>query len=306
MIQKMPVAVLTFTAKGVDLREKIKISLDDRRIINATKDDLEMLFEKRYSIIFIGAAGIAVRLIAPFVKDKFTDSAVVVIDEKGQFVIPILSGHIGMANELAMELAEAMGATPVITTATDVNGVEAIDVFAVKNGYTIANRDGIRVVAEKRLNGIEPDIRIKHFGEPVEGDITLYPKEYVVGIGCKADTSSVALEAFFNEKLKEIGITPDQIYGIASIDRKKDETAILDLASKYGLKYYVFTADELNAVEGDFSESDFVKSQVGVGNVCERAAVLAAPKGGKIVLKKTARDGMTIAAVRFKFNNYTS
>ena len=90
-------------------------------------------FMEADALVFCCAAGIAVRAIAPWVKDKTTDPAVVVTDEKGLFAVPVLSGHIGGANELAVEIARVTGGTPVVTTATDVNGLFAVDVFAEKN-----------------------------------------------------------------------------------------------------------------------------------------------------------------------------
>lgn len=106
-------------------------------------------------MLFVGAAGIAVRAIAPLVKDKLTDPAVLVMDEAGQFVIPILSGHVGGANELARLIAGLCQAVPVITTATDVNRVFAVDVFAAKNSLIIADREAARHVAMDLLEGRE-------------------------------------------------------------------------------------------------------------------------------------------------------
>ena len=94
-------------------------------------------FSSSDALIFVGACGIAVREIAPYVRDKRTDPAVVCIDERARFAISLLSGHIGGANALTAELAEALGATPVITTATDVNGRFSVDAWAAQNGWTI-------------------------------------------------------------------------------------------------------------------------------------------------------------------------
>ena len=108
-------------------------------------------FEKKQGMIFIGAAGIAVRTIAPFLKDKLHDPFVIVIDENGDYVIPILSGHVGRANEYARKIAAFLNAQAVITTATDVSHCFAADLFAQKNNYVIQNKEGIARVSAKTL-----------------------------------------------------------------------------------------------------------------------------------------------------------
>lgn len=111
------------------------------------------MFEQNRAMVFIGAAGIAVRAIAPFVRDKMTDPPVVAADEGGQFCIPLLSGHVGGANELARQMARQLHGTAVITTATDVNGVFAVDVFASENGLAITDREEAKTISARLLEG---------------------------------------------------------------------------------------------------------------------------------------------------------
>ena len=193
-------------------------------------------------LIFIGAAGIAVRGIAPFIKSKHTDPAVLVIDEYARFVVPILSGHEGGAYDYARDIAALIEATPVITSARD-TGV------------------------------------------------------FHVGMGAKRNADTSALEDFFLGTLKSMFIPLRAVASISSIDLKKDERAIVDLSEKYGFRFLTYSSEELNSVADVFEQSDFVKNITGTGSVCEAAAYLSS-NGGAMVLRKTARNGMTLAVAR--------
>lgn len=130
-----------------------------------------LAWEASDALLFVGAAGIAVRAIAPHVASKATDSAVVVIDEAGRFAVPLLSGHLGGANELAQTVARAAGAIPVITTATDVRGVWAVDTWARCAGLVVSNPEAIKRVSARLLSGgrvaLYSDMPIS--GQPPEG-----------------------------------------------------------------------------------------------------------------------------------------
>lgn len=287
------------------------------------------------TLVFIGACGIAVRAIAPWITDKLHDSPVIVMDEQGQHVIPLLSGHVGGANELALRLSEAIGAIPVITTATDLHGSFAVDLFAKKNDLWIYNKEGIAKVSAKVLEGAEitmcvrtghletcenlPDgIRLCEYPpeEPVDVLVTenhsvsdtverdslkaqliLHPKKYVLGVGCKKETDSAKLEDYLQSILEQQGISIEEIAALASIDVKKDETCLLKFSEKHRIPFRTYSAQKLQAVPGEFHSSAFVKNTVGVDNVCERAAICAAGDGGRLMLSKQANDGMTVAIV---------
>lgn len=287
------------------------------------------------ALVFISACGIAVRAIAPWITDKLHDSPVIVMDEQGQHVIPLLSGHVGGANELALRLSEAIGAIPVITTATDLHGSFAVDLFAKKNDLWIYNKEGIAKVSAKVLEGAEitmcvrtghletcenlPDgIRLCEYPpeEPVDVLVTenhsvsdtverdslkaqliLHPKKYVLGVGCKKETDSAKLEDYLQSILEQQGISIEEIAALASIDVKKDETCLLKFSEKHRIPFRTYSAQKLQAVPGEFHSSAFVKNTVGVDNVCERAAICAAGDGGRLMLSKQANDGMTVAIV---------
>ena len=277
------------------------------RIEGRTEELVAECFALHTPILFVGACGIAVRLIAPFLKDKLSDIPVLVMDEAGQYVIPILSGHAGGANRLARFLAEAVGAVPVITTATDVHETFSVDSFAVDHRLTIENREGIRRVSAKALRG-EP-IRI-HIADDAEGadvliaehktvdaPLWLSPKQYVLGIGCRKGKTLEEIETVVEPVMKKLGIGYRDIYAFASIDLKEHEQGLLDLSAKHRLPFVTFSAERLKRVEGDFNGSAFVQSVVGVDNVCERAAILLAG-GGRPVAEKYATDGVTVAVAK--------
>lgn len=378
----MKVSIISFTLKGIELSLKIKKafsgkteeelclytkcshaekSLTERKLTEknlAEKDLVESglsyveqpltewtgeQMKKRRSLLFIGACGIAVRAIAPFLTDKLNDVPVLVMDEQGRFVIPVLAGHVGGANELAVSLAERMGSTPVITTATDLNHCFAVDLFARRNALHIVNKDGIAKVSSRILAGEEVTMAVEegHFREEEAGILgekrlleeinvpegirlvstesladvlvapasygqgrllALRPKEYVIGIGCKRGKAAEQIDHFVNRALKESSISMEQVAAFASIDRKKDEEGILWMSSHYGIPFVTYSAEELQQVEGTFHASEFVKSQVGVDNVCERAALRFSGPDGILITGKQAEDGITAAIVKRRWS----
>lgn len=267
-------------------------------------------FREGAALIFVGAAGIAVRAVAGAVRDKLTDSPVIVIDDLGQYVIPLLSGHAGGANQLAVTLAMLLGAQPVITTSTDIHGAFSADVFARENGLRIRNREGIRKVSAKALEGKPLTLSIRHYppDHPVdiiiadetdrEYSLLLSPKRYTLGIGMKKNTDPEAAEAFILHFLKENGIDICDIHAVCTIDLKENEPAIRTFCDKYRLPLVTFDAELLMEAEGTFSSSKFVEQTTGADNVCERAAYLGAGPGAELAVRKYAACGITAALAR--------
>lgn len=315
-------AVIAFTAKARNTGTKLKNV--DRLVFYkyAEKGDIPFknvaeLREKivEYSkLVFICACGIAVRTIAPFVKNKKEDFAVVVCDEEGKFAISLLSGHLGGANELAEDVAEMLGGQAVITTATDVNGITAIDNYAKENNLEIDSMKMAKEVSARLLNGekvaFKSDFNIevpKDFVsttektgvyvtyktiEPFENTLKLYKKSLVVGIGCKKDTPIENVEGFLRTVFEENSLSEKAILKIGTVDIKKNEKAIVELSKKYNVKLEIFDKKTLNSQKGEFSHSDFVFRTVGTDCVCERAVVAG---GGKLIVKKQSCNGVTIA-----------
>ncbi len=321
----MKTVITAFTQNGAHLAKKLADALgadgyafekyvaDGLKPFKSLAELLDKKFEKSDALVFVGACGIAVRVIAPHIRSKTTDPAVVVVDEKAKFAIPILSGHIGGANELAKKIAELTGAQAVITTATDINGKFAVDVFAVKNKLHIADMEAAKLVSAELLQGhkiglysdfaakntpdifskdAEVGICISHDGKkkPFNKTLNLIPKNVVLGVGCKKGKADII--SFADELLTRCKISREAVCAVASIDLKKDEGAIISLCEWLNVPFMTYTAGELAELDGDFSASEFVKKTVGVDNVCERAVCAA---GAEITVRKTAQNGVTLA-----------
>ncbi len=281
------------------------------------KEWVEEGFRLNASMVFVGAAGIAVRSIAPFVKDKLSDSAVIVIDDNGRNVIPLLSGHAGGANKTAVIIADLLDAQPVITTSSDINDAFSADVFAVENRFKIGGRSGLKKVSAKAIEGKAISLSIKDYPpkEPVdiivadetdrEYSLLLSPKKYTLGMGMKKDTPFEKIEEFALKVLGDAGIAADDIYAVCTIDIKENEPGLKAFSQKYRIPLISFEAALLNKASGDFASSDFVKKTTGTDNVCERAAVLGAG-GGELLVHKTARGGITAAVAIRKSVSFLS
>lgn len=365
------IAIAGFTANGCVLAQKIANELEDarawapRRIAEEAGlpgfDSVGAWAGDAFAqgcdgIVFVGACGIAVRAVAPYVASKMHDPAVVCVDEAGKWAISLLSGHVGGANDLARRIARIVGATPVVTTATDVRGVFAIDEWAARCGLIIANPQlikrvsgallegghvGVRVGRQVSLAGELPagfvreecagntdsasdtndadDIRKPcpaeaapardsadvacalhahvHIGPELPGEsdpdtLHLITRNAVVGVGCRRACEPAILQDSVETALAGLGLAPEAVSTLATIDLKAIEPAVVELAAKHGWRLRTFSAQALAAQSGDFASSEFVRTHVGVDNVCERALACC---GAVRVLNKQAHQGTTVA-----------
>lgn len=316
----MKLAYLSFTEKGRQLAARLAAALGGTAQRCGASCSLEAWTAAHFSqsdgLVYVGAAGIAVRAIAPHLKSKTTDPAVVVVDECARYAIPILSGHLGGANDLARAIGRVCGALPVLTTATDVNGVFAVDEWAKRQNCLVLNPEEIKTVSAKLLAGGTVTVQSSWpiAGQPPRNvcqtedrgadvlldihpgtgeKLHLVPRIAVLGVGCKKNVSFQMLEAALAAFLDRTGVCEQAISAVASIDLKKDEPGLLDLCAAHGWPLKTYPAEQLREVEGQFTPSAFVKGVTGVDNVCERSAVLAS--GGTLCQGKTARDGITMA-----------
>lgn len=320
----MSVGIVAFSERGLALGARIQAYFTEKncaseltRCKSGGLSDWTMEhFHRDDALIFIGSCGIAVRAVAPYIKSKSDDPAVVVLDELAFYAVSLLSGHLGGANKLTAELARFTGAAPVITTATDRNGIFAIDSWARDQELIIANPEQIKSVSAKLLTGevvriksLFPvagstpsgivlggnayDALISHRVCGMEGILHLIPRTVTVGIGCRKGVGAKALETAFKAALEKADCHELAVCRVCSIDIKADEPGILEFCRMHELPYRTFSASELAAVSGAFTSSEFVESITGIDNVCERAAVLGS--GGSLIIKKQTGNGVTMA-----------
>jgi cobalt-precorrin 5A hydrolase len=330
----MRLAVISFTNAGKELGEKLarvmdgdhEVELFHKGMWEGSLDRLvARLWEEFDGIIFISAAGIASRLIAPHLRNKLVDPAVICMDDTGRFAIPILSGHYGGANEMARQIAASTGASPVITTATDNRGIQAPDMFAKDNGYVVENPESLARITSMMVNG-EPVGFYGEFGPSIEyselvhlngedlkncmlpgviavsnrlgieipgiPNLVLRPPNINLGLGCRKEVSGGRIIDFIYEVLSEEGLSPLSVGNIGTIELKRNEPGIIEAAEHFGCGLKIFSGEDISKVQDMFMKSDFVKNTVGVNSVSAPAAYLM---GGNLIREKAIKNGITLS-----------
>jgi cobalt-precorrin 5A hydrolase len=280
------------------------------------------------------ALGIVVRTLGPLTGDKHTDPAVVVVDEAGRFAISVLGGHTQGANALAEEIARALGATPVITTASDVLGLPAVDEIGRRWGWKIEGRDHLTVVAAAVVRGE----RIAVFQDAGRQDwwqefgdwpshfqivqelplvpwpaalvmsdrrhpplpcpsVTYRPLSLVAGIGCKRGVPFAEIEDLFQKVCSDHGYAPLSLGLVATVDLKADEQGLRDFATLHSVPLRAFRRDELAAVGPLPTPSERVRTKIGIAGVAEPAALLAAATE-QLLVPKQRGPRVTLALAR--------
>jgi cobalt-precorrin 5A hydrolase len=288
-------------------------------------------FASRENLVCIMAAGIVVRKIASHLRSKDTDPAVVVVDEGGQFAVSLLSGHLGGANDLAREVARILGGTPVITTATDVQGLPALDSLAGARGWAIENLAAVRQVHMALLSGqpvrlVDPegyladllkensrlfisendlDAALTAEGPGVyvgfrerawpPGWLVLRPRNLVAGMGCHKGTPALEILGFIKEIFRQEGLSLASLKALATIEAKKEEPGLRQAAASLGVEFIWFTAEELKTVTVPHPSPE-VARHLGVESVSEAAALKAG--GVELILDKVKGANATLAVAR--------
>ena len=378
---------------GAEIITKVKCeALPEVSMKETVKACVDEYFEQVDAIVFVTASGIAVRSVAEHLTHKSQDPAIVCMDECGKHVISLVSGHAGGANALTQMLADVMWATPVITTATDVEGRFSIDDYARKHNLVVTDWAKAKAISaevlaagaepvwveepvvaqgeekgaceirkerkstgidgcENRVDGCENEVdgcgnridgcenRIDGSENKVDGcenrvdvkrlqigshqviitpkdvpvdaqTLQLIPRCIVAGVGCKKGTPVDKIEHAVQEAFAKAGLRMEALCAVASIDLKKEETGLLEFCESRNVPFETYAAEELQAVPGTYSASEFVSGVTGVDNVCERSAVKYASEhgmnqgerllrmqvdGGELLLRKQAQDGVTVA-----------
>ena len=337
----MKVAIISVSKKGYELSIKLKKLLDsDSTIIKCdvyhkdVKNTFNLLFYEYDSIIAIMASGILIRSISHLIKSKTTDPAILNVDDNGNFVISMLSGHLGGANKLTLKIADLIDATAVITTSTDVNKKLGIDVLAKDLYLSIDNTkeilhfnksilDGKKVSFTVNANAkndylydylnnntLEMDVsiyfssRIKNGEIEAECDnhkIILKPRKIVFGIGCRRGKTCNEINEAVNNVLNELNIHKSRINMFSSAEIKKDELGLLELSESLDIPINFVDLDRLKLFRSeDVQKSEFVMSKFGIYGVCEPSALITAGFDSKLIYKKTAFDGVTVSVALSK------
>ena len=312
---------------------RFSLPSDPHPYAGPVSDLLPRLFTEVDGLVCIMATGIVFRLLAPHLRGKDLDPAVCVMDEKGEHVISLLSGHLGGANELARDIAVLCGGRPVITTATDVNGLPAWDDVARREGLSIApiknirrlnslllEREEIVLVDPQRYisshyNDLPNVLEIESLAEAMkvaakgfvfvtnrhsvqweerEDLLILRPKNLVVGIGCNRGTASAEIEQVVAETFARVQLSTDSIVCLASIEEKADEEGLLDFAQRFKLPINFHNAKQMNRIKTPSPPSKHAMAAVGATGVCEPAALLSS-NNTELLLPKQKCGNVTIA-----------
>ncbi|PXF53456.1 MAG: precorrin-4 C(11)-methyltransferase [Deltaproteobacteria bacterium] len=279
---------------------------------------IKKIWQRDIGFVFIMASGIVIRAIAPLLKSKPDDPAVVVMDEAGHHAVSLLSGHLGGANELARMLALKAGGQAVITTASDTLGLVALDMWArvqdmvpddrstlKKASAALVASGSLKTYTDCQVHSLPAGlIKVYDPGKAwliispylipeVKPILHLYPRIFALGIGCNRDTPSQALETAAEEFLNRHKVSPKTLFTLASIDAKKDEACLLALGQKWDLDIRFFTAEQLNTVPVK-KPSQYAMEAVGAYGVAEPSAILAVDNG-KLRVQKEKTNGITLA-----------
>ena len=344
------VSILAITKNGIKIGQNLKklfpdwnifcpskLSNDDNEIIwysEPTSEKIVELFKNSNALICIFSLGAVIRLIAPHLKDKKTDPAVIVIDDKTNFVISVLSGHIGGANQLTQEIAEKLGSLPVITTAADVNKTIAVDLVGREFNWKIDDDSMVTKISAHMVNeepiGIFQDVGQKNWYKELPKNVSIYenlqdlkksnskahliisdkiiddelskesviyrPPSLVVGIGLHWDTTKETIKEGLEFCLEKFKLSSKSIAKLVSIKKPQDVQGLIDLGEEMGIPVEYVNREDLAEISAP-NPSETVREFEGTASVSEAAAIKVS--GGKLIVEKQKfPPNLTIAIAR--------
>jgi len=344
------VSVLAITKNGINIGIKlkelfpnweifapVKLSNENNSIIwysEPTSDKIIELFKNSNALICLFSLGAVIRLIAPHLKDKKTDPAVIVIDDKTNFVISVLSGHIGGANELTQEISEKLNALPVITTAADVNKTIAVDLVGREFGWRIDDDTTVTKISAHMVNaepiGVFQQTNDQKWYKQLPKNVTIYdsleelkksnskahliisdeiidnelsqesviyrPQSLVIGIGLHWDTTKDTIKEGIEHCLKKFNLSSKSIAKLVSIKKPEDVQGLIDLGKEMQVPVEYVHREELAEIITP-NPSTTVKAFEGTASVSEAAAIKVS-KGELIVEKQKFPPNLTVAIAR--------
>ncbi|GIJ47607.1 precorrin-3B C(17)-methyltransferase [Virgisporangium aliadipatigenens] len=315
------IALVAVTPGGRGLAQRLAAAWPDRTTVHSgpAADQLAAAWPNADAVVCFLATGATVRLIAPLLADKHTDPGVVCVDEAGRFAVALCGGHDGGANALAESVARVLGATPVVTTATDAVGITPLDGFGADLGFHLATPERVARATTAVLSGAEIRVRsdatwpVPPLPAPTStgvvtlvvsdrrdavGDLVYRPPSLVVGVGASRGAPAEEISALIDAALE--GLAPESVRAIATADIKADEPGIRAVAQARGWPVVTFTAAELSTVDVP-NPSEVVRDAVGTPSVAEAAALRAAGVAGRrsdLVVQKLVGTMSTVAVAR--------
>ncbi len=349
------VAIVCITKNGINISKRIKEKIPSASIYaqskhkdssdgiiwfeKNTKIMIEEIFKEYDSIICIFSLGAVIRLISNLLVDKKTDPAVIVIDDKANFVISALSGHLGGANSLSKHIADILNSTAVITTAADVNETIAVDLLGNDFKWRIENFENVTKVSAHMVNeekiGVHQDTgETKWWDKELPKNVTIVkdidelksdnfragliisdkiitdplligksviyrPKSLVVGLGFHWDTTQKDIEDGIMKVLNENGLSFLSIRNLSTIDRGKSPASLGSFSDKHGIPLEFFEKEKLNKIMVP-NPSDVVKKYEGTSSVSEASSILSS--GGELIItKQKFPPNLTVAVCRINY-----
>ncbi|WP_327182316.1 precorrin-3B C(17)-methyltransferase [Streptomyces sp. NBC_01334] len=294
------IGLISATAAGAAARDRLAAAWPDRTRVydGPVGDAVRRAFAECEQLVCFLATGAVVRLVAPLLSDKTSDPGVVCVDEAGRFAVPVVGGHAGGANELALAVGELLGAQPVVTTATDAVGIPGLDTLGLPvegdvAGVTRALLDGEPVALAAEVAWPLPPVPFAERGsytvrltdravEPGSGEVLLRPPSLVVGVGASRGAPVDEVLDLVEGVLREAGLSVRSLAELATVDAKADEPGIVETARRLGVPVVTYSAEELAGVEVP-NPSDAPLTAVGTPSVAEAAALIG---GGELLVPK--------------------